>query len=166
MHLAKRHLLLDCYYLFSSHKWELKQNRQLLVPYKKQFCPKALPASVCLWFSSGRLFASCSLRWAGRTEASIYWHHLLPIQPWMFIFCFSCGTISILKWFLHHAPKSWILQLNRFHHFPDCAGTVKVRQDSLTYCTEAQPSTTFITCQKLNRKETYRIWLALLVVFS
>jgi len=45
----------------------------------------------------------------------------------VYLLLFSCSTFSIQKWFLRSAPKGWIWQSNRFHHFPDCAGTVKIQ---------------------------------------
>jgi len=52
----------------------------------------------------------------------------LPIQLRMFIFCFSPVAHFPSRWIFAPRREGWIWQSNRFHHFPDCTGTVMIGQ--------------------------------------
>lgn len=92
-------------------------------------------------------------RWAGRTGGvRLLAHYHAALTEDVYLLLFPAAHFSTLKWFLHHAPKGWIWQSKRFHHFPDCAGTVKIRHDSLMRRTGARPSATIATCQTLKKR--------------
>lgn len=94
------------------------------VPCGSGYAQRALPASM---FACGFPADVCSLpaHSAGRGEqAVIFFRHTSSAASlWMFFFCFFQWRRPIRRRLLHHAPKGRNWQLNRFHHFPDCAGT-------------------------------------------
>jgi len=93
-------------------------------------CPKAMPPQLAFGFPED----VCSLpaHSAGRGEqaASGLFPIALPIQLRMFIFCFSPVAHFPSRWIFAPRREGWIWQSNRFHHFPDCAGTVMIGQDN------------------------------------
>lgn len=111
------------------------------VPYASHTADSSAALDGCWFFQ--RTFVCFLLPPRGGENRGHSTSFLLALlkQLWMFIFCFSPVAHFPCEWIFAPRHEGWIWQSNRFHHFPDCAGTVMIRTRQLMHCAGAQPST-------------------------